>query len=163
MDPTTGEGRHPTALIDEAHAKVLEEFRGHEGELISILVRMQDHFGYLSRETIAAVARFLRLTENHVFGVASFFSKFRFSEPGKTAIKVCMGTACHVHGGGLLSDSVGWHLGVSFGQATRDRRFDFQRVNCLGCCALAPVVQVDENIHGRTMLTELKKVLGRHD
>lgn len=144
---------------DEDYLQVLRSFKGQEGELISILVRMQERFGYISEAAVKHISKFLKLSENQVFGVASFFAKFRFDEPGETSIKVCMGTACHVHGGGLLSDNVGWRLGITFGQATKDKRFDFQRVNCLGCCALAPVVQVNDRIHARTMVTNLKDIL----
>lgn len=138
---------------------LFRQFKGHEGELISILVRVQETFGYISEESVRQISQFLRLSENQIFGVASFFSKFRFDEPGRKSIKVCMGTACHVHGGGFLSDTLGWQLGITVGQSTRDKRFDFQRVNCLGCCALAPVVQVNEKIHARTMVTQLKEIL----
>ena len=163
MDTTTGGCRCQAAPTEADFQEVLQEFHGQEGELISILVRMQERFGYISPAVLERISRFLKLSENQIFGVASFFSKFRFSEPGRRSIKVCMGTACHVHGGGLLSDAVGWQLGVSFGQATKDKRFDFQRVNCIGCCALAPVVQVDEQVHARTMLTQIKSILGGHE
>jgi len=120
---------------------------------------VQETFGYISEESVRQISQFLRLSENQIFGVASFFSKFRFDEPGRKSIKVCMGTACHVHGGGFLSDTLGWQLGITVGQSTKDKAFDFQRVNCLGCCALAPVVQVNEKIHARTMVTQLKEIL----
>jgi NADH:ubiquinone oxidoreductase subunit E len=74
-----------------------------------------------------------------------------------------MGTACHVHGGKLLSDAVGWKLGVSIGQVTEDRRFDFQRANCLGCCALAPVVKINDHVHARMMVTGLEEILSRRE
>lgn len=74
-----------------------------------------------------------------------------------------MGTACHVKGGRLLGDAVGWKLGISVGQRTSDGRFDFQRVNCLGCCAIAPVVQVNERTLGRMMVTRLMKVMEEHE
>ena len=156
---------HPVAVSPDIqdYQSVLREFKGQEGELITILVRVQERFGYISEEAIKEISRFLKLSENQIFGVASFFAKFRFDKPGTTSIKVCMGTACHVHGGGLLSDTVGWQLGISFGQATKDKRFDFQRVNCLGCCALAPVVQVNDRIHGRMMVTGLKEILERRE
>lgn len=152
--PATGARTGPQDYQD-----LFRQFKGHEGELISILVRVQETFGYISEESVRQISQFLRLSENQIFGVASFFSKFRFDEPGRKSIKVCMGTACHVHGGGFLSDTLGWQLGITVGQSTRDKRFDFQRVNCLGCCALAPVVQVNETIHARTMVTQLKEIL----
>ncbi|HOB51938.1 MAG TPA: NAD(P)H-dependent oxidoreductase subunit E [Acidobacteriota bacterium] len=152
--PTAGAGTDPPD-----YQELFRQFKGQEGELISILVRVQETFGYISEESVRQISQFLRLSENQIFGVASFFSKFRFDEPGRKSIKVCMGTACHVHGGGFLSDTLGWQLGITVGQSTKDKRFDFQRVNCLGCCALAPVVQINEKIHARTMVTQLKEIL----
>lgn len=143
------------------YEEILSTFKGEEGDLIAILLRIQEEFGYISEDAVQRIARFLRMSENQVYGVASFYSKFRFSEPGVTMIKICMGTACHVHGGKFLSDAVGWKLGVSIGQVTGDRRFDFRRANCLGCCALAPVVQIDNRIHARMMVTELQEIMSR--
>jgi NADH-quinone oxidoreductase subunit E len=144
-------------MNEDLYQSVFSHFEGKEGELISILLRVQEAVGYISRDAVSAISRFLKLSENQIYGVASFFSKFRFDEPGQTAIKVCMGTACHVHGGSLLADAVGWDLGITYGQATPDRRFDFQRANCLGSCTLAPVVQINEKIQGRVLVTELKE------
>jgi NADH-quinone oxidoreductase subunit E len=145
------------------HADIYEEilagFSGDENELIAILLRLQERDGYVSPEAVRRVSGFLKITENQIFGVASFYPKFRFSPPGKHTIKVCMGTACHVHDGRHLADAVGWELGISLGQRTPDGRFDFQRVTCLGCCTLAPVVQVDDDIHARVMVTQLKEIL----
>jgi NADH-quinone oxidoreductase subunit E len=146
-------------MNDLEYAGIFAEFRGEDGELISILVRIQEKFGYISEDAIKRISKFLKLSENYIFGVASFFAKFRFDEPGKKTVKVCMGTACHVHGGGYLSDVAGWQLGIKIGQTTKDKRLDFQRVNCLGCCALAPVVQVNDVIYSRSMVTRLKEIL----
>jgi NADH-quinone oxidoreductase subunit E len=146
-------------LNDDEYQELFSAFKGEESDLIPILLRIQELLGYVSEDGIKRAAQFLRISENQVYGVASFYSKFRFVEPGVTSIKVCMGTACHVHGGKFLSDAVGWRLGVSIGQVTADRRFDFRRVNCLGCCALAPVIQVNDQVHGRMRVTGLEEIL----
>ena len=156
LEPAAG---LPADPVPAEYREIFQSYQGQEGELIGILVRVQEKFGYVSQEAVKQLSLFLKLSENQIFGVASFFSKFRFDEPGRTSIKVCMGTACHVHGGGFLSDTLGWQLGITVGQATKDKRFDFQRVNCLGCCALAPVVEVNGKIHARTMVTRLKEIL----
>jgi NADH:ubiquinone oxidoreductase subunit E len=148
-------------MNDDVYQDVFSQFKGEEGELISILLRVQEHIGYISEEAVKSISQFLQISENRIYGVASFFSRFRFDEPGKTAIKVCMGTACHVHGGSLLADAVGWDLGITYGQATPDKRFDFQRANCLGSCTLAPVVQINDTILGRVLVTKIKETM-RH-
>ncbi len=146
-------------MSEDIFESVFSQFKGEEGELISILLRVQERIGYISEEAVKRISRFLKISENQIYGVASFFSKFRFDEPGETAIKVCMGTACHVHGGSLLADAVGWDLGITYGQATPDKRFDFQRANCLGSCTLAPVVQINDNILGRVLVTKIKETM----
>ncbi len=149
----------PEKTTDEQYASIFSEFTGAESELISILVRIQEHFGYVSEDAISRISGFLKISENTIFGVASFFSKFRFDEPGKKSIRICMGTACHIHGGGYLAEVASWHLGMQIGKKTKDKSIDFQRVNCLGCCSIAPVVQVKNHIYPRTMVIGLKEIL----
>ena len=150
-------------MDDKDYSQIFSAFKGEEGDLIAILLRIQEKFGYISEDAVKRISQFLRISENQIYGVASFYSKYRFTEPGTTSIKVCMGTACHVHGGKFLSDAVGWKLGVSIGQVTPDRRFDFQRANCLGCCALAPVVKINDRVHARMMVTGLEEILSRRE
>jgi len=148
---------------DKSYLKIFQEFKGVESELITLLIRIQEQEGFISGESVRRVSRFLRISENQIYGVATFYPKFRFTTPGKKSIKVCMGTACHVRGGLFLSETVGWKLGISIGQTTQDKQFDFQRATCLGCCTLGPVVQINEDIHSRVLVTELKEILEQHD
>jgi NADH-quinone oxidoreductase subunit E len=145
------------------YVEAFSEFKGEEGDLIPILQRIQEKLGYISGEAIRHISRFLKISENQIFGVASFYSQFRFTEPGRNSIKVCMGTACHVQGGQILCEAVERELDVSPGQTTDDRRFDFQRVACLGCCALAPVVQINEDIYSQMTVIRLKEILSRYE
>jgi NADH:ubiquinone oxidoreductase subunit E len=142
---------------------ILRSFKGIDSDLIPILLRVQERFGYISEEAVRRISKFLRLSENQIYGVASFYPKFRFSEPGAQSIKVCMGTACHVRGGHFLSDAVAWELGISIGQASADKRFDFRRATCLGCCTLAPVVQIGDRIHARVLVTQIKEMLKKRE
>jgi NADH:ubiquinone oxidoreductase subunit E len=143
--------------------EILGNFKGAESDLIPILLWVQERLGYISEDAVREISQFLRLSENQIYGVASFYPKFRFSEPGAQRIRVCMGTACHVRGGQLLSDAVAWELGISIGQASHDKRFDFQRATCLGCCTLAPVVQIGDRIHARVQVTQLKEILKKRE
>ncbi len=150
-------------MINSSFAGLFTEFHGEEGELIPILQRVQKEFGYISEDAVRNIAPFLRISENQIYGVASFYSQFRFTAPGRNSIKVCLGTACHVRGGQILSDAIGRELDVLPGQTTEDRRFDFQRVACLGCCALAPVVQINDDIHSRMTVIRLKETLNKYE
>jgi NADH-quinone oxidoreductase subunit E len=155
---------HPVAILDDkSYADVLSEFRGDEGDLIPILQHIQERFGFISEQAVGYIARYLRISENQIFGVASFYSQFRFVEPGRNSIKVCLGTACHVRGGQVLSEAVARELKILPGETTADKRFDLQRVACLGCCALAPVVQINDDIHSRMAVVRLKKILAKYE
>lgn len=138
-------------------------FSGEQGDLIPLLQKVQADVGYISEEAIEAISGFLRCSDNQVFGVASFYSQFRFVQPGRHSVKVCLGTACHVKGGQVLCEAVERELGVVPGQTTSDLRFDLQRVACLGCCALAPVIQVNDDVHSRMAVIRLKGVLNKYE
>jgi NADH-quinone oxidoreductase subunit E len=129
------------------------------GDLIPMLQQIQERFGYLSADSIKEVARSLQISENEVFGVASFYAQFQFHAPGRHSIKICLGTACHVKGGQKLLESLQRELKIDPGETTPDGLFDLQRVACLGCCALAPVLQIDDQIYGRVTNARLKRIL----
>jgi NADH-quinone oxidoreductase subunit E len=132
-------------------------------ELIPILQGIQRQFGYISPESISHISRYLRISENEIFGVSSFYAQFRFTAPGRHSIKVCLGTACHVRGGATLLDMLERELGVGCGETTPDRRFDLERVACLGCCALSPVVQIDSDIYSRMTVNRLTELLKSYE
>jgi NADH-quinone oxidoreductase subunit E len=116
--------------------------------------------GYLSPEDITEISRFLGITENDIYSVASFYAQFRFTRPGKHNVKVCLGTACHVRGGELILDSLERELNIKTGQVTSDHKFGLERVACVGCCALAPVVVIDQqDVFGKMTQGGVKKML----
>jgi len=149
-------------MTEREYADVFSRYSGEEGDLIPILQKVQERAGYIPEDAVGRISEFLKLSENRIFGVASFYSQFRFTEPGRHSIKVCLGTACHVKGGQILADAVERDLGIKDGQTTADRRFDFRRVACLGCCALAPVVQIDDDIHSRVTVIRFKEILDEY-
>jgi len=150
-------------VANENYEGTFSGFKGHQGDLIPILQEIQAEFGFISEEALKSVSRFLKVSENEVYGVASFYSQFRFFPPGRNSVRVCLGTACHVRGGQIISDALGKELGVSPGQTTSDGRFDLQRVACLGCCALAPVVTVNDDIYSRMTVLRLKRILNKYE
>ncbi|MBD3257069.1 NADH-quinone oxidoreductase subunit E [candidate division GN15 bacterium] len=150
-------------MTDKDYQEIFDQYTGIEDDLLPLLLRVQEKDGYISEESVRRISRFLRISENQIYGVASFYSKYRFDKPGRNTIKVCMGTACHVRGGKLLADAVGWQLGIGLGQVTPDGRFDFRRVTCLGCCTLAPVVQINDDVHDRVLVTGLKETLKQYE
>lgn len=130
--------------------------------LIPILQKVQEKRGYLSEEAISEVARFLRLSKNEVFGVASFYAQFRFERQGEHGVKVCLGTACHVRGGGRIMDTVKHGIGLEPGETSEDYKFSLERVACFGSCALAPVMVVDKKVYGRMTTAKARQVLAEY-
>lgn len=142
---------------------VFKAFSKDEENLIPILQKIQAEIGYISKQAVEEISNFLKITEGQVYGVASFYSQFRFTPRGRHSITVCLGTACHVRGGEILIEALERDLEVKTGECTEDKRFDLNRVACLGCCALAPVVKIDEDIHSNVTIIKLKEVLEKYE
>jgi NADH-quinone oxidoreductase subunit E len=132
-------------------------------QLIAMLQYAQAQNGYISRETVLQIAEYLGLAEAHIYGVASFYTQFRFEKPGEHQVRVCMGTACHVQGGKIMSEEIRDILGIQPGEISADHKYEFHEVACLGCCAQAPVVEIDGRIHGKMSRKKLQKVLKNHE
>jgi NADH-quinone oxidoreductase subunit E len=146
------------SLLAQEQALSLDDFSGKPEELISMLQLCQNRHGYISEDDVRQIAGFIKVSETHIYAVASFYAQFRFQKPGDKRIRVCKGTACHVQGGEQLSQEVQKELSIQPGQTTPDGRFDFEEVACLGCCAQAPVVEIDGRIYGKMTPEELRRV-----
>ena len=142
---------------------ILKKHSRTSDEMIPILQDVQKKFGYIGPESIKKISRYLKVSENQVFGVSSFYAQFRFTEPGRHAVKVCLGTACHVRGGATLLEMLERGLEITCGETTEDKRYDLERVACLGCCALSPVVQIDHDIYSRMSVNKLTELLKKYE
>ncbi len=142
---------------------ILDIYPAEEGSLIPLLQKSQEIYGYISVELVEMIADYLGLTASQVFGVASFYSQFRFTEPSRHSISICLGTACHVSGGEPLLEACERELDVRPGESTADKKFDLGRVACLGCCALAPVVKIDHDIYSKVNVIRLKEMWGSYE
>lgn len=145
--------------MDTQFGELLESWKGTRGNVIPLLQKTQELRGYLSCEDMEQIARTTGKSPAEIYGVATFFAQFRFQPAGKHTLKVCHGTACHVNGAEALDTTLKSALGIEAGQTTADRQFSIERVACLGCCSLAPVVMLDSEVHGRLSGDRLKKVL----
>ncbi len=150
-------------MSKEAVSALMQEFKGEQGDLIPVLQRTQEAYGYLQPETISKISRWLKISENEIYGVATFYAQFRFHPPGEHHIKVCLGTACHVQGGEQILETAKLHLEVETGETTEDGKFDIDRVMCLGCCALAPVVMVDDKTYSQMSVLKIQGILDEYD
>jgi len=142
---------------------ILDRYGAERGNLIPVLQDIQEEIGYLSDEAIKEVERHTGISANEIYGVATFYTQFRFSPPGEHTIVSCQGTACHVRGGQQILRELEKRLGITAGKTTTDGKFDLERVACLGCCALAPVVAVDGKVHAQMSAKKVPHVLARYD
>ncbi|MFH1730946.1 MAG: NADH-quinone oxidoreductase subunit NuoE, partial [Planctomycetota bacterium] len=139
-------GRH---LLPKTLSKVLARFQNDRSALVPALQAAQSRLGYLPKEAIREVARHCRVPESTVFGVATFYEQFHLTRQGKHKLKVCRGTACHVRGSRKIMSALRKKLGIKPGETTPDYEFTLERVACFGACALAPVVVINDEVHGK--------------
>jgi len=149
--------------IREQLSEILSHYTGQRSELIPILQEAQERFRYLPEDVMKDVARFLRLSESTVFGVATFYAQFKFSPSGRRVVKVCRGTACHVRGGARILREVEKRLGIKSGGTTEDWEYTLETIACIGACALAPTMTVDKDTHGQMTTRKVAEVFSDRD
>lgn len=147
--------------LREITMAVLDKYERDANNLIAMLQAVHSYAGYLSYESIGMIADELHMSEHEIFGTASFYAQFKFEKPGKHLIKCCTGTACFVGGGGVILEAVKSKLGIIPGQTTKDGLFSLERVACLGCCALAPVATIDDEVHGQMSPAKLSRAVDK--
>jgi NADH-quinone oxidoreductase subunit E len=145
--------------LDKQLADVLTPHRKDRRYLIAILQAVQREFGYISKEAMLKIAGFLGVPGTTVYGIATFYNQFRFIPLGKHPVNVCMGTACHLAGGKIVMEAMARELKIEVGDITEDREFSLDRVACVGCCALAPVVAIGGTVYPRMNAQKVEEVL----
>ena len=138
---------------------VVDQYDCNRDSLISILQDVQAEYRYLPEEVIRRVAKRLDLPLIQVYGVATFFKAFSLKPRGEHLVRVCLGTACHVRGAPAVLDEVKRQLGVETGDTTKDMKFTLETVNCLGACALGPLLVIDDKYQGQMSPGKIKKAL----
>ena len=142
---------------------ILERYVRHPQHLINLLQDVQAEYSYISPEHLTLICDHVGVPVTQAWSVATFYKSFSLEPRGEHEIKVCLGTTCHLKGGQRLVEACERNLGVARGQTTDDLKFTLDTVNCLGSCALAPVVMVDDDYLGRATIRNLKKRLDKSD
>jgi len=153
--------RKPARLLGVAAIvnNVVKEYDYNKSMLIQILLRLQKGFGWLPREMLTEVSKQLELPLNQVYQVATFYKAFSLAPRGRHLIRVCMGTSCNVRGAKQILDRVKSSLNINTEESTPDGKFSLETVNCVGCCALGPVMTIDDDYHGNLKIAEVEKIL----
>jgi NADH-quinone oxidoreductase subunit E len=151
-------GNGAAALAHEA--KEIVQKIGKEPEYaIPLLQEIQKRHSYLPQDLVEAVSAEAGIPVSNLYGVATFYSQFRFKPQGKFLVRVCHGTACHVAGADIIAAVISQELGIEEGDTTEDKLFSFEKVACLGCCALAPVVMIGDQIYAKLTSSKIKSVI----
>jgi len=128
---------------------IFSEFEGKKEDLIPLLQAAQTRLGYLPKDTLLKIARFIHIPESRVYAVATFYTQFRFIPVGKTHVMACRGTACHVRGAPRILKEFTTRLGIKEGETTSDLEYSLETVACIGACSLAPCAMINERVEGK--------------
>jgi NADH-quinone oxidoreductase subunit E/NADP-reducing hydrogenase subunit HndA len=142
---------------------ICKDFRNDEGELINVLHKTQEEFGYLPAEVQEVIAAELNIPVAKVYGVVTFYSFFNMLPKGKYPISICTGTACYVRGAEKVLDEFKRSLNIHVGETTADGKFSLSCLRCVGACGLAPVVTIGEKVYGRVSPEGVKEILAEYE
>lgn len=145
----------PLDLLDE----IVHNTNIEAGSAIPILQQVQEKFGYVAPAVLQRISELTNIPAAELFSIATFYAQFRLEPPGEHMVRVCKGTACHLAGAEKISQAVEIETGADEGHTSPDGKFSIERVACLGCCSLAPVVMVNEDIHGRLSPETVRKMI----
>ena len=143
--------------------RIIAKHRADKSALIQILLEIQRENRWLPKPVVMRLSKRLGVPINQIYHIATFYKAFSLIPQGRHSISVCTGTACHVRGAPRLLDRVGEALNIGPGQTSPDQKFTLSTVNCLGCCALGPVLVVDDEYHGNPSSKEVKRVIASCD
>ncbi len=142
--------------------KLLEEYEKERGSLIGLLQDIHEEFGYLPEEYLREASRRLNIPLSRFYSLVTFYSTFRLEPIGKHHVCACVGTACHVRGAPLIVDTIERELGIKAGETSEDGEYTLDVVNCVGACALGPLVTVDGEFHGKMTQKSVKKLMKKN-
>jgi len=142
---------------------IIDRFRADKGQLVSILQDIQDEYYYLPKDALEKVSQILDIPLSQVYSMATFFRAFSLTPRGRHLIKVCLGTACHVRGAPRVLEKMERDLGIGREGTTDDLKFTLETVNCVGCCALGPMVLIDEEYFGQMKSDKVNSLLATYE
>jgi len=141
--------------------QIVKKHRGDKSALIAVLQDIQEAFNYLPKDALTAAGKALGIPISRVYEVATFYNAFSLKPRGEHIVKICMGTACHVRGASAIQDKMERTLCIKPGETTLDKKFSLETVNCVGACALGPVVVIDTEYHGQVTMAKVDKIIGK--
>jgi len=152
-------------IIRELHDidGIVDRYSGDSNALIQILLDIQKQFGWISKLAVMWISEKLRVPFSSIYQIVTFYKVFSLTPKGRHRVRVCLGTACHIRGGPKIMERAERVMGVGDGEVTPDGKFGLERVNCLGCCALGPMIVVDDDYYGNVKPAEIEKILSKYE
>ena len=155
-----GDKRMTKAISVAAKTKqIVKKHGGGKSAMIAVLQDIQEAFNYLPKEALKTAAKAMNVPFTRVYEAATFYTAFSLKPRGENIVKICMGTACHVRGASALQDKLERTLGIKPGETTKDNKFSLETVNCVGACALGPVVVINTEYHGQVTMKKIDKMI----
>ena len=145
--------------MDKSLETIFSNYEGKRENVIPILQKVQEEYTYLPEHLMAEIANYTRVPASDIYGVATFYAQFRFTPTGENLISVCRGTACHVRGAPRIFEEITDLLNLDGEGTTEDKKYTVETVACVGCCALAPVMTINEEVHGDLTKQKVKKLV----
>ncbi|MEO0135907.1 MAG: NADH-quinone oxidoreductase subunit NuoE [candidate division WOR-3 bacterium] len=142
--------------------KLIKKYKEAKVDIIQVLHHIQNEYNYLPKEVLIKLSRELHIPLSKIYSIATFYAAFSLTPRGKHLCTVCMGTACHVRGAPAVLSRIEERLGIRPGETTPDNNFTLETVNCLGACALAPIVVIDGEYHGQTTVNKIDRLLEKY-
>ncbi len=142
--------------------RILENFNKSRGSLIGLLQDVSESYGYLPEKVLEEISEKLNVPQSHLYSLVTFYTSFRLEPMGKHHCSICVGTACHVRGASGVVEAIERELNIKAGQTTQDGKFTVETVNCLGACALGPLVVIDNDYHGKIDQRKAAKLLTKY-
>lgn len=149
-------------MNQEKVTEILAKYQADESALIAILQDIQEEYNYLPKDVLIQISKELNVPLSRVLSLATFFNAFSLKPKGKHPVHICLGTACHVRGAQLVMEKFERELGIKSGETSEDQEFSLDAVRCVGCCGLAPVVMVGEDVHGKITQTKVAGVIKKY-
>ena len=145
--------------MDKNLETIFSKYEGKRENIIPILQKVQEEYTYLPDDMMAEIAKYTRVPASDIYGVATFYAQFRFTPTGENLITVCRGTACHVRGAPRIFEEITDRLQLDGEGTTEDQKYTVETVACVGCCALAPVMTINEEVHGDLTKQKVRKLV----
>jgi len=150
-----------STIVDKVN-DIVKKWNRSSSFLIEMLQDIQEEYKYLPKEAFTEISKTLEIPLSRIYTIATFYSSFSLKPKGEHQVNVCLGTACHVQGGVRILGAIERELDIKVGDTSKDMKFSLETVRCIGCCGLAPVITIDDDLYGKVSIAKVPKILEKY-